>query len=157
MSPSALGTRILLAAVFLTAASALGAAVLSANALPDGPAHVVWDKAACEHCRMHLGEPAFAAQVVCKDGRVALFDDPGCLFEWLDTERPEVHATWFHELRGTSWLRGETAIFERVEQTPMGYGIGAVAHAHGDGATMTFEQANAHCLTKNSTPSGVTR
>lgn len=128
-------------------ATILGAVIFSVRAstsLPDGPVELVWDKAACAHCSMHVGEPAFAAQLQVTDGRTLAFDDPGCLFEYLGSERPEVHAIWFHHLREDRWLAAAAVAFVDVQPTPMGFGLGAVdlgtAHA------VTFEAARARCL-----------
>lgn len=119
-------SRVLVGAVAAATVSTLAYAGLAAREIPDGPVEVVWNKAACAHCRMHLGEPPFAAQVVTTDGRIAMFDDPGCLFEWVHETQPDVHAMWFHELRGDGWLADEDTAFVAVEATPMGFGLGAV-------------------------------
>ena len=31
--------------------------------LPEGPVPVVWDGEVCGHCKMHVGDPRFAAQL----------------------------------------------------------------------------------------------
>ena len=51
--------------------------------LPTGPVDVVWDHEICAHCRMHVGDPAFAVQVQTVAGEVMNFDDVGCAFQWL--------------------------------------------------------------------------
>ena len=66
--------------------------VLTSKDPPAGPVTAVWDHEACVFCRMHVGEPAFAAQLHTEDGDVWFFDDPGCLFEFLDRDAPKVHA-----------------------------------------------------------------
>jgi hypothetical protein len=40
--------------------------------------------------------------------------------------RPAVAGTWFHHLREDRWLSAGETVFVRVEQSPMGYGLGAV-------------------------------
>lgn len=93
---------------------------------PDGPVEVAWDDAACAECRMHVGAPAFAAQLQTRDGEVLDFDDPGCLFRYRAARRPRVHAVYFHAHEGNAWLRESEVAFRRVDDTPMGYGLAAV-------------------------------
>lgn len=111
------------------AAAFLGAVALAAVALqrrPEGPVIPIWDREACAHCHMHVGEPGFAAQLQTKDGRVHHYDDPGCLL--LDMERlgagPE--DAWFHHASEERWLPGAQAAFASTSPTPMGYGVAAV-------------------------------
>lgn len=129
--------------VLLLLGFAIAFAITTSSTLPDGPVDVVWDKAACAHCRMHLGEPRFAAQLVQRDGAVALFDDPGCLFAFLADERPAVHAIWFHALDGERWLGAADVAFAAVPASPMGFGLGAVPA--GTPAAIDYAAARTHC------------
>lgn len=110
----------------LVAVGGLGAALAWSERLPEGPVEVLWDREACAHCRMHVGEPGFAAQLQLKDGRVLNFDDPGCLLRYEAEHHPDAHAVWFHHLRANRWLPRERTAFIPVDPTPMGYGLGAV-------------------------------
>lgn len=131
------------------AAAAVGAFVfllVRAQALPAGAVPVVWDKTACAHCRMHVGEPGFAAQLQLKDGRVLDFDDPGCLVKWLDAHPQDasseaVHGMYFHHKAEDRWLSRDDAGFVAAVPSPMGFGIAAVDAAT-PGAS-TFAQAAA--------------
>jgi hypothetical protein len=105
----------------------LVAFVLHAQRLPEGPEPIAWDREACAHCRMLIGEPGFAAQLQTRDGQVLSFDDPGCLFEHLGDEVAGVHAIWFHHADEDRWLRAEETGFRRVARSPMGFGLAAVA------------------------------
>lgn len=116
----------LLALVLIAVASAVVWSVVASAKLPDGPAELVWDKAACAACGMHVGEPPFAAQATTKDGRVHAFDDPGCLFLWLDEQRPDVHSVFFRHHREDRWIARDRVGFVAVTPTPMGFGFGAV-------------------------------
>jgi len=100
--------------------------VLASNTLPDGPADVVWDREICAHCRMHVGEPAFATQVQTTDGRVLSFDDPGCAALHLKENEIAVHALYFRHHVDDRWIPVEGAAFVAVARTPMGFGYGAV-------------------------------
>ena len=39
---------------------ALAVLIYRAQRLPEGPQPIVWDREACAHCHMHIGEPRFA-------------------------------------------------------------------------------------------------
>ena len=121
-------SRILGAAAVL-AAAAFGVWLLlqTGGAPPDGPVPIAWDREVCAECHMHIGDPRFAAQVQTGSGGVHSFDDPGCLYRWLDREgEGEVHAIWFRHVDEDRWIPGAEVAFVEREPTPMGYGLGAV-------------------------------
>ena len=127
---STFSTRILPLAMLGLVVAIVGGAVtwsvLASAKLPDGPADIVWDKAACASCRMHVGEPQFAAQATTKDGRVHAFDDPGCLFLWIEEQHPDLHTVFFRHHREARWLPRDAVGFVPVPSTPMGFGFAAV-------------------------------
>ena len=133
---------ILACCVLGVVATAVTFVVRAATILPDGPVDLVWDKTACAHCSMHVGEPEFAAQLQTTDGRTLAFDDPGCLFEYLAGAHPEVHAIWFHHQKEDRWLPWTAVAFVAVQPTPMGYGLGAVDPADG---TIDLATARERC------------
>src|SRR5690242_12190335 len=90
---------LLLAFAGLVALGGLGYALYRAQRLPEGPQPIAWDREACAHCHMHIGEPRFAAQLQTEDGRVLNFDDPGCLLAYDAAEHPRSRAVYFHHLR----------------------------------------------------------
>ena len=94
--------------------------------LPAGAVPVVWDSEVCAHCKMHVGDPRFAAQLQTSGGDVLNFDDPGCLFDYLDANELSVHALYFRNHLGDGWLSQSEVAFLPAEDTPMGYGIRAV-------------------------------
>jgi len=66
------------------------------------PAPVVihYDSDSCDHCRMTISDPAFAAQIVTRTGKVYRFDDPACLAEFLTSKRvdsSDVHSIWMND------------------------------------------------------------
>lgn len=130
--------RLALAAVVL---GSLGLILQFTQQLPRGPLPITWDREACAECRMHVGEPRFAAQLQTREGAVHNFDDPGCLLRYLSTRKHSVHAIYFHHLREDRWLPRADVGFVPAEATPMGYGLGAV-EAPTPGA-LSFEAAQA--------------
>jgi hypothetical protein len=94
--------------------------------LPEGALPVVWDGEVCGHCKMHVGDPRFAAQLQTTEGDVLNFDDPGCLFDYLSSHEASVHALYFRNHAEDGWLTQSEAGFIAVEDSPMGYGLAAV-------------------------------
>ncbi len=125
---SASATKIILAAAVVLFAGIL-LTRLNRVSLPEGPVPVVWDREVCEHCKMHIGDPRFAAQVQATDGTVMSFDDPGCLAAYLDAHPMEIHAIYFRDHENEKWLSQSEAGFVAVDDSPMGYGIAAVSRA----------------------------
>lgn len=144
MNLQRIGSLLLGAAVLGGVATAIGFAAFASTTLPEGPVDVVWDKAACAHCSMHLGEPGFAAQLTTTSGDTLFFDDPGCLFEFEAVARPDVHQAWFRHLRDDRWVPADAVAFVATEQSPMGYRLGAVDRGHA--ASIGIDAARARCL-----------
>jgi hypothetical protein len=123
--------------LLLVALVAVGLVLIRLNrvTLPDGAVPVVWDAEVCAHCKMHVGDPRFAAQVQTTTGEVLDFDDPGCLFDYLGSHHVSVHALYFRNYEGDGWLSESDVGFLPVQDSPMGYEIRAVpkdvAGAHG--------------------------
>lgn len=139
---------LLLATVLAIVGGAVAYTVLATTATSDGPVDIVWDKAACAACGMHVGEPPFAAQVNTTDGRTHAFDDPGCLFLWLEEQRPEVRSVYFHHHKEQRWIPRDQVAFVPADKTPMGFGLAAV-----DGGTpgaIDLDEARRRCLARTS-------
>ena len=132
--------------------------VLRAQKLADGPVPIVWDKEACAHCHMHVGEPAFAAQVQLHNGAVLNFDDPGCMMTWLKqhtvTKQPssEPRAIYVRHYKQDRWLSQTEAAFVDHLTTPMGFGLGAVAA--GTPGAIGLDEARRKCLERLSGSGG---
>lgn len=105
---------------------------------PEGPVPIVWDREVCAFCKMHIGDPRFAAQLQTTDGRVLNFDDPGCLFEYMQKHPAPVYALYFRDYDGSGWLSVDEAGFLPVDDSPMGYGIRAVPKALAGTKDMTW-------------------
>ncbi len=102
-----------------------------------------WDRDACEHCRMALSTPRFAAQLVGPGARVSYFDDLGCAVA-AQAERSELSESELYLLRPGSreeWVRAGELRFSDGNRTPMDYGVAASA----DGP-LTFAEAEALLL-----------
>ncbi len=114
--------------LLLVAFIAIAVAFLRYNqpTLSEGPVPVVWDSEVCTHCKMHVGDPRFAAQLQTVEGTVLNFDDPGCLFDYLASNDASIHALYFRNHMKDGWLSQAEVGFVAVEDSPMGYGLAAV-------------------------------
>lgn len=85
---------------------------------------------ACDHCRMVVSDVHVAAEIVAPGEEPRIFDDIGCLRDYLAEHEIAEGATVFvaEHLTG-AWIEAAHAIFTRTRdlRTPMGSGI--VAHA----------------------------
>lgn len=118
-----------------------------------GPGEVIWDRSACERCRMVLSDHGHAAQIRVfpadkKRSRLLQFDDIGCAVIWLednpswkDDPKTEI---WVADRVGHGWLDARKAIYVKGDVTPMEYGLGAQASAVAGG--LDFPQAMAHII-----------
>ena len=122
--------------------------------LPEGPVPVVWDREVCGHCKMHVGDPRFAAQLHTTEGEIVNFDDPGCLFDYLHTHDVSVHALYFRNSDREGWLSESSVGFVAVEDSPMGYGIRAVPKAAPE--AQSIEWAKARAISRPHQPNGGT-
>jgi len=134
-------------AILVGAVAVVAWQVLAGQRLPDGPVPIAWGKEACAHCHMHVSEAGFAVQAQTKTGDVLNFDDPGCFFSYLDDQRPDLHAVWFHHSREDRWLARDQVGFVAGAATPMDFGLAAV-DATEPGA-MRFEQARERAAAKS--------
>lgn len=117
-------------------------ALRATGAPPDEVTPIVWNREACAHCRMLIGEPHSAAQLVTAESEVLSFDDPGCALRYLQERRPRLHRLWFHHGREERWLAGEEVAFLLGGVTPMGSGLRAVER--GTAGALELEAAARH-------------
>lgn len=92
----------------------------------EGPVPIVWDREVCADCKMHIGDPRFAAQIQTTEGEVLDFDDPGCLFHYMQSHDLSVRALYFRNYAVDGWLSESQVGFLPAQGSPMGYGIRAV-------------------------------
>jgi hypothetical protein len=95
------------------------------------PVDFVWDRVACEECKMALSDPHYSAQVIDPNGRAFYFDDIGCAILWLRRQPWKDKArTWVNDVKTTEWIEAQkTNWISGDPQTPMGYGFAATLSA----------------------------
>lgn len=96
----------------------------------DGPAPVDTKNDACAWCRMSVSDLRFAAQLTAPGHEPKLFDDAGCLRDWLKEPREAAEWTaWLSDHRTKEWVKAKDAVIVRdtAVQTPMNSGIVAWA------------------------------
>ena len=98
---------------------------LACRAIPDAPVAIAYDREACAHCHMLIGDPRYAVQLVTGTGDVLDFDDPGCALRYLAEARPAVHRLWFRDAGRDRWIAASEVRFARGADTPMGSGLAA--------------------------------
>ncbi len=91
------------------------------------PVDFVWDRVACEECKMALSDRHYSAQVIDHNGRAYFFDDIGCAILWLQRQPWKDRArTWVNDVKTTEWIEASKANWLAGDpQTPMGYGFAA--------------------------------
>ena len=124
-------------------AAALLALAVACGGDPDqGPGEIAFDRDACDHCRMLISDPLFAAQVRDAEGRLHRFDDPGCAVLWLDADPARrAREVWVQAVDTKTWVAAEEARFVDVGASPMGYGFAARSGA--DPGSIGFEDLRA--------------
>jgi len=95
----------------------------------DRPAPVDTRNDACSWCRMSVSDLRFAAQLTAPGHEPKVFDDAGCLRDWLKAPREAGPWTpWVADHRTKEWVKAKDALFTRAAvQTPMNSGL--IAHS----------------------------
>ncbi|HPA51562.1 MAG TPA: nitrous oxide reductase accessory protein NosL [Thermoanaerobaculia bacterium] len=98
----------------------------------EGPVPVDTKNDSCAWCRMSVSDLRFAAQLTAPGHEPKLFDDAGCLRDWLKEPRESAPWTaWLSDHRTKEWVKATDAVVVREPaiQTPMDSGLVAWASA----------------------------
>lgn len=105
----------------------------------------------CKVCNMSIAHEDYAGQIVFKNGDYEIFDDIGCLMEFMeDTDESEVGAAFIKDAQEDEWLHVEDAhyIYSKDYWTPMNYGVLAFSseeaanswmETNGEGKPLTYD------------------
>ncbi len=91
------------------------------------PVDFVWDRVACERCKMALSDHRYSAQVIDDKGKSYYFDDIGCAILWLTGQSwKNKSRIWVNDFKTTEWIEAKKANWIYGDpKTPMGYGFAA--------------------------------
>lgn len=126
MTARAWMVRLGVASALLGAIAGIAVVLQRGSAQEEGPRPIVWGQEACAHCRMHISDPRYAAQLVTHAGDAASFDDPGCLFLHLAALAEPPADLYFRHASADRWLRAPDVAFVQGGPTPMGFDLMAV-------------------------------
>ncbi len=109
----------------------LSGTLIACSAGPPTPIAIDTSADVCAHCRMTIVSTSTAAQIVAPGTEPVLFDDLGCLVDYLSRAALGPDATVFvADHRTGDWATAATAVFTRTTlATPMASGL--IAHASG--------------------------
>ncbi|GFN32303.1 nitrous oxide reductase accessory protein NosL [Paenibacillus xylaniclasticus] len=80
----------------------------------------------CDNCNMQVKDDAFATQLTTKEGKTYVFDDIGCMNEWLTKHSDEkIGASFVRDYNNSEWIKYEDAYYayDPSFRSPMAYGI----------------------------------
>lgn len=108
-----------------------GVVLLAALAACAGPAprEIHFGAEECAHCHMRIVAPQFAAELVTKTGKVYVFDDVGCMLDFITggtVPLADIHSTWAMDYHNPGTLHHRDKLeFVHAEgvRTPMGSGM----------------------------------
>lgn len=84
----------------------------------------------CQICNMSVTHVDFAAQAVLKNKDIEVFDDLGCLMEYIEQNgEDEIGAAYIRDMNSNNWLniKEATYVYSPDYWTPMNYGVLAFA------------------------------
>jgi copper chaperone NosL len=96
-------------------AAAVVATLAAVGCAEPAPRAIHYGEDACDHCRMTIADPRFAAQLVTRTGKIFRFDDPRCLANFVaagDVPSAAVHSIWLNDYGAPeSRVQADAAVF----------------------------------------------
>ena len=80
----------------------------------------------CEVCNMAVIDNQHASQIVLENGKSLIFDDIGCLNDWLDSnENEKIAAEFVRDYNDEEWVLMDEAtyVYNQSVKTPMAYNV----------------------------------
>ncbi|MEK3800625.1 nitrous oxide reductase accessory protein NosL [Peribacillus sp. FSL H8-0477] len=115
----------------------------------------------CATCNMAVVDNQFATQIILKDGKSFIFDDIGCMYEWMESnEDKEVEAEFVRNYDDKEWVLADKAtyVYNQSVKTPMAYNVISFNDSkeaekyvakHKDSTLMTAEELGDHSWERN--------
>jgi len=114
------------------------------------PPEIQYGEDTCDHCRMQIAGPRFAAASMTRQGRSHRFDDIGDMLAFHGSYPDVVARFWVHDHDTESWIPADDAFFAVSKDitTPMGHGVAALSTevrarelvAESDGVVLTLHE-----------------
>ncbi|NPA42916.1 MAG: hypothetical protein GXO27_02680 [Chlorobi bacterium] len=103
-----------------------------------------YDRDVCHVCKMGLTDLPYNVQAINQYGEVRWYDDLGCLAEDIrdgdfNQWKGEKYKIWIQDAETGEWIDAEKAWYRFGDETPMGYGYGALKEKKDDGEYYDFE------------------
>lgn len=80
----------------------------------------------CEVCNMAVVDNQYATQIVLENGKSIVFDDVGCMYEWIEGNSNETIAAEFvRDYNDKEWVLVDDAtyVYNQSVKTPMAYNM----------------------------------
>ncbi|WP_313800857.1 nitrous oxide reductase accessory protein NosL [Cytobacillus sp.] len=89
------------------------------------PIDIKSNEESCTECKMGIEELKSAAQIILEDGKPLLFDDIGCMINYLRQKEPKYEAAFIHDFETEDWIDFDKSTFIQGTfiESPMSYGI----------------------------------
>ena len=93
-------------------------------------------------CGMEVENMAHSSEVILKDGRAFVFDDPGCMIKWLHKNKYDTKDVklWTYSDDTHRWIDAKKAKYTMTDSTPMHYGFGAYEKNSTKKKLISFEE-----------------
>ncbi|MGG0655928.1 nitrous oxide reductase accessory protein NosL [Rummeliibacillus pycnus] len=90
------------------------------------PKEIVSETDVCKVCNMSIVHKEFAGEIAFTNGDYEMFDDLGCLIEYMkNMNEKDLGKAFIKDQDGKKWLNVQTAsyVYEKDIWTPMSYGV----------------------------------
>ncbi|NPA45934.1 MAG: hypothetical protein GXO24_01830 [Chlorobi bacterium] len=108
------------------------------------PRPINYDRDVCYVCKMGLDNPKYNVQAINERGEIRWYDDIGCLAEDMrdgdfNKWKGNKYKIWIGDANTGKWIDAEKAWYRYGDDTPMGYGYGALAQKPDTGEVYDFK------------------
>ena len=80
----------------------------------------------CSTCNMAVADNQFATQVILESGKSLIFDDLGCMHDWLSKHEDEdIDTEFVRDFDDKEWVKADEAtyVYDKSVKTPMAYNV----------------------------------
>ncbi|NWQ42397.1 nitrous oxide reductase accessory protein NosL [Bacillus sp. EB106-08-02-XG196] len=124
------------------------------------PVAIHEETAKCEICNMQVKDNQFATEIILKNGKAIVFDDIGCMNQWMkENENEKVDAKFVRDYSTSEWIEMENAtyVYGKAIKTPMAYNIISFTTkddaqnfiVENEGSLLTYTDLEKHSWEKN--------